>query len=438
MGIELESNTAALLERAVGYLRAGTPELAERDFRAVLEQDPRDLQALRFLAARHLERDERPAAIDLLERAESIQPGHAVTLHQLGVAYELEGRTADAVSALERCVAADGKQFVARLRLGLLLERGGERRRALTHYFSAIHAAQAQGRWLSEETTAPGLRQPVLNAMRFVDAGRRELFHRLLEPSRAKYGAIALRRVEHALAIYLGERTASLPDRRQRPRFLYFPDVPSQPYYPRERFPWQDALEEVFDTIRAELAWAMRQTDKIEPFLTADTPEQMDAMLRSSRGQAPSWDGYFFYRHGARYPAQCEGCPRTSAILDALPLVRIPQHAPEMLFSVLTPGSHILPHQGVTNTRLVTHLPLIVPKDCALRVGGEIHEWQEGRCVTFDDTFEHEAWNRSEQTRVVLIMDCWNPDLSEAERDAVADLVAGIGDFNRSCELPVE
>jgi len=119
-------------------------------------------------------------------------------------------------------------------------------------------------------------------------------------------------------------------------------------------------------------------------------------------------------------------------------LSRIREHGPETLFSVLRPGTHILPHRGVTNTRLVAHLPLIVPKGCALNVGGEIHEWQKGRCVTFDDTFEHEAWNRSDETRVVLSMDCWNPDLSVPERAAIATLVAGIGDFNRSCGLPGE
>jgi aspartate beta-hydroxylase len=84
----------------------------------------------------------------------------------------------------------------------------------------------------------------------------------------------------------------------------------------------------------------------------------------------------------------------------------------------------------VTNTRLVTHLPLIVPPDCALNVGGERHVWQEGRCVTFDDTFEHEAWNRSERTRVVMLLDVWNPHLTLAEREAITVLVEGIGDFN--------
>jgi aspartate beta-hydroxylase len=81
----------------------------------------------------------------------------------------------------------------------------------------------------------------------------------------------------------------------------------------------------------------------------------------------------------------------------------------------------------VTNTRLVGHLPLIVPEDCALVVGGEEHVWQEGRVVVFDDTYEHEAWNRSAKIRVVLIFDIWNPYLTEVERLAVAELMARMG-----------
>jgi len=74
----------------------------------------------------------------------------------------------------------------------------------------------------------------------------------------------------------------------------------------------------------------------------------------------------------------------------------------------------------------------VVPEDCALVVGGERHAWREGRAVAFDDTYEHEAWNRGARTRVVLILDVWNPHLTPAERDAVAALVAAMGDFNRA------
>jgi aspartate beta-hydroxylase len=103
-----------------------------------------------------------------------------------------------------------------------------------------------------------------------------------------------------------------------------------------------------------------------------------------------------------------------------------------VLFSVFTTGTHLLPHRGVTNTRVVGHLPLLVPEDCALSVGGEIHVWRPGEVVVFDDTYEHEAWNRSPRTRVVMIFDTWNPYLTEAERAAVTDLVTAIGDFRRA------
>jgi aspartate beta-hydroxylase len=74
----------------------------------------------------------------------------------------------------------------------------------------------------------------------------------------------------------------------------------------------------------------------------------------------------------------------------------------------------------------------LVPEDCALSVGGEIHVWRPGEVVVFDDTYEHEAWNRSPRTRVVMIFDTWNPYLTEAERAAVTDLVTAIGDFRRA------
>jgi aspartate beta-hydroxylase len=63
------------------------------------------------------------------------------------------------------------------------------------------------------------------------------------------------------------------------------------------------------------------------------------------------------------------------------------------------------------------------------------HAWEEGRCVTFDDTFLHEAWNRSDETRVVLIVDTWHPDLLEPEQIALRSLVEAIGDFNSAAGI---
>jgi len=429
-----EATVATCRAQARAALQGGDLALAEQAFARLLELLPDDVDALQFLASCQLGRGHAAQAVEWLRAADRVQPGDPAILHQLGAAQVATGDLQGAEESLREGLAMAPGMFVARLRLGVVYERQGRRHDAMTAYLGAIHAAQAQGRWLSDETTAPGLREAVKHATQYVAAGRRELFDAVIEPLRQRYGRAELARVDQCLAIYLQEQPAPLPDPRQRPLFLYFPGVPSQPFYPRERFPEHARLEEAFEAIREELRGVLSEADeRLVPFLGAPSAEAVAAGLLDSTGpREAAWDAFFFYRHCVRHEANCARCPRTSALLDAMPLVRVRDHAPETLFSVLRAGTHILPHRGVTNTRLVTHLPLIVPSDCALRVGGETHVWEEGRCVTFDDTFEHEAWNRSGQTRVVLIVDSWNPDLTEVERLAVADLVAAIGDFNRS------
>ncbi|WP_424683399.1 aspartyl/asparaginyl beta-hydroxylase domain-containing protein [Frateuria sp. YIM B11624] len=434
MGTPPDAAAAACREQALAAMQRGDLAGAEQAFARLLAIRPDDADALQFVASRQLGRGDAAGAIASLHAALRAQPRDAAILHQLGAAQVQAGDLHGAEESLREGLALAPGMFVARLRLGVVYERQGHRHDAMVAYLGAINAAQAQGRWLSDDTTAPGLREAVKHATQYVAAGRRELFDAVIEPLRQRYGRAELSRVDQCLAIYLHEQPAPLPDPRQRPLFLYFPGVPSQPFYPRDRFPEHARLEQAVEVIREELRAVLSEAeDRLVPFLGAPTAEAVAAQLLGSTGtQEGAWDAFFFYRHGVRHDANCARCPRTSGLLDAMPLVRVRDHAPETLYSVLRPGTHILPHRGVTNTRLVTHLPLIVPPDCALRVGGQTHVWEEGRCVTFDDTFEHEAWNHSGQTRVVLIMDSWNPDLSEVERMAVADLVAAIGDFNRS------
>lgn len=308
-------------------------------------------------------------------------------------------------------------------------QRDGE---ALLDYYRAIILAQRQGRWLDKGTTPPELQPRVSHAMRFVKAGRRHFFGHALEPVLARHGRSALARFEPCLAIQAGEAAAAPPDPRQRPSILYFPGLPSTPYIDRSHFPWFGILERQTATIREELLAALPRPEGSERVFANAAAEQLG--LASGSG-TPSWNGFYFWRHGEPRADNHARCPRTAALLETLPLVRIDGQAPEVMFSVLAPGTHILPHRGVTNTRVVCHLPLVVPENCALVVGGEKHVWQEGRAVAFDDTYEHEAWNRGASTRVVLILDVWNPHLTAAERDAVAALAVAIRDFNEAAGL---
>jgi aspartate beta-hydroxylase len=124
-----------------------------------------------------------------------------------------------------------------------------------------------------------------------------------------------------------------------------------------------------------------------------------------------------------------ERCPRTAEAIASVPTVDIPGVGPTVFFSILDAKSHIPAHTGVTNTRLVVHLPLVIPAGCRFRVGSDTREWREGDAWVFDDTIEHEAWNDSDVPRAVLIFDIWNPYLSAAERDLVRATVTGVTEY---------
>lgn len=303
---------------------------------------------------------------------------------------------------------------------------------ALLAYYRAIIDSQRRGRWLGRDTTPPALLEPVRHAMRYVKAGRRRVFEGALSGVRSAHAAGALARFDDCLALQTGERSGAPPDPRQRPKILWFPGLPAAPWFSRDLFPWFDALERATAEIREELLAVMPRAEQAERVFDSEPAERRG--LAGTQG-APSWNGIYFFRHGEARGDARTLCPRTAAALDGLPLCRIREHAPEVMFSVLSPGSHILPHRGVTNTRVVCHLPLVVPGDCAITVGGERREWREGEAFAFDDTYEHEAWNRSARTRVVLIIDVWNPHLTAAERDAVAVLVGAMGDFNKAAGI---
>lgn len=200
----------------------------------------------------------------------------------------------------------------------------------------------------------------------------------------------------------------------QQPQIFYMPGLPPEPVVGNERLSWAGALESAWADIRAEYERAAAERLDMDPYVPAAT---RDPRWQKLRGRL-DWSSIHLYRESKATP-QAARFPKTLAALEAADLVRIDGVPMEAFFSRLRPGAHIPPHFGLTNTRLTTHLPLIVPDDCAIRVGEDTWHWQEGHIIAFDDSFEHEAWNRSETDRVVLIFEVHHPDLSAAEREAI-------------------
>lgn len=421
----------ALRTRARLSAESGRHREAADDFRSLLRLAPDDVEALNYLAVQALAGGRVEEARGLLQQAITTHPRDVPTRKNHGVLLLRTGRLGEAEQAFRELIGDDPGFFTGRLYRGMALERLGDPRAAATEYFRAVSNAQSQGYWTSPATTPPGIRPLVEHAMVAARVGRRQRIDELMAPIVDRFGREALQRVERCLASHLGEAPLAPPDRRQKAQFLYFPDLPSEPVLALDLFPWREELEAASAEIRSELLAVLGDRPQLEPFLGRPPPGMKSSYLDGSRETAtPQWDAYFFYRHGRGFDTNIARCPQTVAALDRTSIVRIRQHSPEALFSVLGPGSHILPHTGVTNTRVVTHLPLIVPDDCRLRVADHVHAWEPGHCFMFDDTFEHEAWNRSGETRVILLFDVWNPYLHEEERLALTELVAAMGDLD--------
>lgn len=405
--------------------------LAARMFDAVLAEQPQSVPA-RIGRARCAMLQAQPAlAVEHLREATRHAPDNVAVVRSLGVALLAVGSLDAAAVELDRARALDPQDPLTRLHIGQVRERQQRLQGAAQAYYRALVIAQARGQWLDAQRTPAHLQPAILHAMDVVDRERRRTLDSILDPWRALHGAAAIARVARCLEGHLKALTLQPGDAAQRPRFLYFPDLPATRYFDRTLFPWIERLEASTSAVRAEATEVLSAQGALQPFLKFDSEEQVGKYLGGG-DQPPAWDAYFFYRDGVRIDASHDRCPATSDVLESLPLVRIREHAPEICYSVLAPGTHILPHTGVSNIRVVVHLPLTIPADCAIEVGGQTHAWREGEAVVFDDTFEHHAWNRGNERRVILLMDTWNPHLTEVEREAVGALIAGIGDFNRN------
>jgi aspartyl/asparaginyl beta-hydroxylase (cupin superfamily) len=213
---------------------------------------------------------------------------------------------------------------------------------------------------------------------------------------------------------------------REGPTHYCYPDLPEIPFHDRSAFEWISALEAATDSIAAEFeAVVAAKAAELVPYI--QYPETVPMEQWRALNHSRDWTAIHLIERGEVINANARHCPKTMALLDTLPQPDIPGAGPNAMFSLLAPGTHIPPHTGITNTRLVCHLPLIVPEGCWFRVGDVRREWRPGEAWVFDDTVEHEAMNSSNALRVVLIVDLWHPDLGAEERKGVAALIAAGG-----------
>ncbi len=365
--------------------------------------------ALNSAGLQRLNAGDAAAAADLFAQAAALDPAGLPLWLNLAKARRAMGDDGGEGAALASALALDARDLTALIRSAERFERIGAPAKALVAWSGVIAVAPPLA-----ECAGP-LRDAVAHATGFV-AARNAAFAAEIDaglgPALAAVPDRERRRIDAAIAAATGRRRVYVNDCAG----LHFPFLPADEFFSRDHFPWLAAFETHTAMIRAE-ALALR--DGIKPYVAMDpgAPPNKWTPLDGSL----DWGAYHLWQDGAAIPEAIARCPATAAALAAVPQADLPGRAPTAFFSILQPRTHIPPHTGVSNTRTIIHLPLVVPPGCGFRVGGETREWVEGHALAFDDTIEHEAWNDSDAVRIVLILDVWNPYLTEVEQRLLQD-----------------
>ena len=348
-------------------------------------------------------------AAELFRRAIAADPNSPELRMNLARAFREQGDDSGEQTALEGALAIDQRHFMALVRLAELFERRGDRTRAAERWSGVLAMAAS-----IEER--PEALEAMLGHAREVVAAQQAGFAATveagLEAARDGLAAAERRRFDACIDRVLGRREIYA----NQPAGLHFPFLPADEFFERSHFPWLERIEAETEIIRAELE-ALLADDRsaIQPYVAMEPGTPANKWTPLDRKL--DWGALHLWKDGRRDEAVCARVPRTAAAVEALPLSDLPGRTPTVFFSLLQPGTHLPAHTGVSNVRAIIHLPLIVPPGCAFRVGGETREWEVGRAWAFDDTIEHEAWNRSDRLRAILIFDVWNPYITDVERD---------------------
>lgn len=413
----------AMLEAtAVQASQAGKEEEAARIWARILELAPQHLQALNSLGKRAFRYGDHATARLAFERLVRADQDNPQSWVSLALACQALKDEAAEETAIHNALVADPWHMVALILRANLLERQGKTHQSATVYGSVAQVAPPL------ERLEPGMRGAVEHAKKYVadyQNGFGRFLDQFLEQQYQQHAGENLQRFRESIDLMVGRKR-----RYDSESMMYhYPGLLPQPFFPREDFPWLDAIEAGTDAIRDEFLQLLAREQDFVPYLSYpdDVPHNQFAELNNS----PRWSACHLIRDGQRVPANADQCPQTMALLAGAPQPDQPGRTPSAMFSLLKPRTRIPAHVGVSNVRLVTHLPLIVPPGCGFRVADDTRQWVPGKAWVFDDTIQHEAWNDSEQLRVVLIFDIWHPHLSPAERDMIAALTRGINSFRQ-------
>jgi aspartyl/asparaginyl beta-hydroxylase (cupin superfamily) len=377
-----------------------TPNFAQRMHEASVAMSARDY----------------PRALALLSDAGRLNPRSPDVHFNRAVALRNQNEIMAAIAALDAALALEPYHLPSHLMKGGMLEDLGLTREAAGVYRNALAFSPEPSRLPPPLAKA---HERAVSCVRADSAALRDAMIAKINAVHSKYGKSETKRFDECLQIFTGHGRSY----QSQPTMLYFPALPAVSYFDRDLFPWIEAYEAATSDIQRELEelLASPAADDFSPYINypPGAPVNQWGELNHSR----RWSTYFFWKDSSKNEDAFARAPKTGAAIDRLPLFDAPDFGPAAFFSSLAARSHIPPHVGSSNVRSIVHLPLVLPGPAWFRVGNETRNWRIGEAFVFDDSVEHEAMNEADLTRTILIVDVWNPYLTEPERELVSILL---------------
>ncbi|MFP6825279.1 MAG: aspartyl/asparaginyl beta-hydroxylase domain-containing protein [Pseudohongiellaceae bacterium] len=332
---------------------------------------------------------------------------------------ENAGRLRSAADDYRRAVLLDKNNPTPYLYLGYVLKKMGDSEAAVQVYSLAADVSpRAVDAWRNPEISED-IRLRSHQADEMIRAQFTELHRNAIAEYHQHHPEAAVERIYAALWCTTHDQEFAFKDELQRPHLFYVPDLAPIAIFDSSLYPWCGALESAWEEIRQEY-YQVAENPVISgvPYIEANTTglgEPWGKLIGST-----NWSSLHLYKDDKKDSLLVSLLPKTCTLLEPVPLLRTFGQAREVLFSILQGNQHIPAHYGLANTDMTVHLPLITSNQAGIKVTDHVHHWQEGEIFLFDDSYIHESWNDSSETRVNLLFGAWHPDLSIDEQNAVS------------------
>lgn len=396
-------NTIQLAENAA---RLGNWALAEQKWAEVAKLDPNNPLAFHRLGIHAYQRRDFKTAINHLERAIAIMPNDPMIRLMLANVERDAGNVKGEIEVIDAILALDAYFYPALLLKANWQERNLSDKVAAATYKNVLKIAPPESHWPNE------LRASLKHAQDFSQKFAQNVHETLKNAMGSQWETNP--RWREAISIMAG---ITLPYHSICNQ-LHVPRLPPLTFYDISQFEWVKQIEAQTDEILGELENLLAtKKDDFAPYIQyrPGDPVNQWAELNHSK----KWSTLPLFQYGKRIEENIQACPITTDAIQLADLANIEDLCPNVIFSALAPKTEIPPHNGETNARLISHLPLIVPGNCVFKVGFDERPWRKGEIFAFDDTLEHAAYNNSNELRVVILFDIWNPLVSNEERELI-------------------